>query len=138
MTREYTCEQWALMDGVPPTGWEVVSNTCQVYLQDFYAPFAAFTPEFTADAIVPNVGRWYIWEGVISSDRLVIPLSELRLPSDPAQVKVEVRRQGYRPSEPGKPRDFWVNNVDNSIDFIVGTGKPSLNTFLGSVWVWKA
>lgn len=138
--REYTCEQWALMNGVPPSGWAMVSNTCQLYLEKFYSPFASFTPDFGAGGIVVGAGRWYLWEGVIggaNSDRLMIPTADLQLPSTEANVLVTVRRQDYLPSEPGKTRDFFVNTVDNSIDFVVGSGKPSLNTLKAYVKVWK-
>ena len=135
--REYTCEQWALMNSVPPAGWVTLSNTCPVYLRQFHAPYASFTPDFGAEGISVAGIRKYIWDGVVSANRVIIPISDLTLPSIEAMVEAHVNRVAYFPSEPGIIRDFYVNTVDNSIDFITGAGRPNLNGLKARIFVWK-
>lgn len=136
--RTFTCAQWAAMDGVPPGDWEVVQNTCADYLENLHSPFASFTPFFGAPGIsVTGAGRWYMWSGIVTANKLTIPIAELVLPSNEASVFVTINRQRYTPSRPGFTRDFAVNTVDNSLDFVVGGGLPSLNGLRGEVSVWK-
>ena len=126
ITHAFTCEEFALMDDTAPAGWEVLTNTCAFYLKDFHSPSASFTPDFG-----------YIWEGVIASNKATIPVSELTLPTREAHVEAYVNRQAYHPSEPGFVRDFFVNNVDNSLDFETGAGRPNLNGLKIKVYAWK-
>lgn len=136
--RTFTCAQWAAMDGVPPGDWEVVQNTCSYYLEQFHSPFASFTPAFgSPDISVSGSGRWYMWSGIVTGNKLTIPIADLVLPSNEAAVFVTINRQRYTPSRPGFTRDFAVNTVDNSLDFVVGGGLPSLNGRLAEVSVWK-
>ena len=137
VTRAFTCEEFALMDDTAPGGWEVIANTCAFYLKDFHSPFASFTPDFGAGGISTGTPRRYIWEGVIASNKATIPVSELTLPTREAHVEAYVNRQAYHPSEPGFVRDFFVNNVDNSLDFEAGAGRPNLNGLKIKVYVWK-
>ena len=37
-----SCEKWALLGGVAPSGWTVKSNTCANYARQLYSPFASF------------------------------------------------------------------------------------------------
>lgn len=135
--RSFTCEEYALLDGVVPDGWTVVSNTCAIYLKDFHSPYASFTPDFGASGIITETPRRYIWDGTVSSNRAIIPTDEVVLPSRELNVEVYVNRQAYYPSEPGETRDFYVNTVDNSIDFVTGAGRPNLNGLKIKVFVWK-
>lgn len=130
--REFTCEQVALMGGVP-SGWTVIKNTCGIYLYNIYSPYASFGLEITGNVVT---GSWYIYEGTVSSDEVAVPTGELLLPSDPRNVRVTVRRQMYHPSEPGKVRDFSVDTALNKIVFTPGRF-PSLNGQKATVEVFK-
>lgn len=137
ITRAFTCEEFALMDDLPPDGWEVITNTCAFYLKDFHSPFAAFTPDFGAGGITTGTPRRYMWQGVISGNRAIIPVSELTLPTREASIEAYVNRDTYHPSVPGHVNDFFVNNVDNSLDFETGAGRPNLNGMKIKVYAWK-
>ena len=114
ITRTFTCEQYALMNDTLPSGWTITNNTCGVYLGQLRSPYASFGLEIDGTRLP---GNWYTYEGVIASNRVIIPTGDLVLPGKPDNVFVIVRRQEYHPTVPGDMRDFTVNNTDNSIDF---------------------
>ena len=113
--REFTCEQYALMGGLP-AGWTLIKNTCGLYLQKIASPYAAYSLDPSSSAVG---GRWHLWDGTVALGKVTVPLAELALPADAAAIRLIVRRQMYRPSEPGMVRDFFVNNTDNSLDLVV-------------------
>lgn len=114
VTRTLECSQYALLNDTLPAGFTITENTCGIYFQSFRSPFASYGIDFGSVALP---GRWYSYEAVISSDQVVIPTDNFTLPSNPDNVFVIVRRQQYHPDVPGDSRDFFVNIVDNSIDF---------------------
>ena len=114
VTREFTCEEYALSDYTVPLGFTITENTCGIYMQSFRSPFASFGIDFAGTALP---GNWYTYKGTIASNRVIVPTSEFTLPSNHHNTQVIVRRQTYQPTVPGEVRDYSVNNADNSIDF---------------------
>lgn len=114
VTRTFTCEQYALMGYSLPAGWTMTGNTCGIYMELIHSPFASYGLDLTGGALP---GNWYVYEGVVADDRVIIPTDAFTLPSNWNNVFVIVRRQQYHPDVPGDVRDFFVNNADNSIDF---------------------
>jgi hypothetical protein len=132
LVAEITCAQFALYGGVAPAGWTVKENTCGYYTNDHLTPFASLG---LTGAPGGPPGRWYYYTATVEDGRVIVPSSEIILPTTHTNVFCIIRRQEYSPTEPGIVRDFTVNNDDNSIDFI-----PSLSTLNGqscSVKVFK-
>lgn len=128
--REFTCEQYALMgDDVP--GWTITENTCGIYVDLLRSPYASFGLELSGTALP---GNWRTYKGVVASNKITIPVAELKLPSNPHNTMVIVRRQHYHASVPSETRDYTVNNSDNSIDFEPGL---NLNGQIAYVKVFK-
>lgn len=119
LEREFTCAQYAHLNDILPAGWVVAENSCGQYFELFRSPEAAFGLTVTG-ATVP--GGWVSYEAVISSNRVIIPTAAFRLPSNPDNVRAIVRRQEYHPNVAGDVRDFAVNLIDNSIDFLPSLG----------------
>ena len=114
VSREFSCEKFALMGFVLPAGWTYISSTCGIYFDYFRSPFASYGIELSGSSLP---GRWYPYQATIVSDRVIISTATLTLPTIHDNVEVWVRRQRYHPSDPVTSRDFEVNNTDNSIDF---------------------
>lgn len=119
VSREFSCEQFALMGSALPTGWTYISSTCGIYFDYFRSPFASYGIEFSGTTLP---GKWYPYQDTITTNRVIIPTATLVLPTIHDNVEVYVRRQRYQPSDPVTTRDFTVNNTDNSIDFESGLG----------------
>lgn len=119
VAREFSCEAFALMGYVLPSGWTYVSSTCGVYFDYFCSPFASGGLELSG-AQLP--GRWYTYEAALSSNRVIIPTSTLVLPTIFDNIEVHIRRQRYYPSDSVTTRDFTVNSAANSLDFEASLG----------------
>lgn len=131
ITRTFSCGQYALMGNDVPSGWTITENTCGVYADLFRSPYASFGLDLTGTRLP---GAWYTYKATIASNRVIIPVTSILLPSNHNNVRAIVRRQEYHPSEPGEVRDFAVNNIDNSIDFVSGL---NLNGQIAFIKVFK-
>jgi len=131
ITRDFTCEQYALGGYALPSGWTVTENTCGVYFTKFRSPYASFGIEFNGTSLP---GSWHTYKGTIASNKVIIPTTIFLLPSNYNNSMVIVRRQVYHASEPGETRDFTLNYTDNSVDFESGLG---LNGQIAFVKVFK-
>jgi len=130
ITREFTCEQYALMgDDIP--GWTITENTCGIYVDLLRSPYASFGLDLAGTSLP---GNWRTYKGVVAANKVTIPIAELKLPSNPHNTMVIVRRQHYHPSVPSETRDYTVNNSTNSIDFEAGL---NLNGQVAYVKVFK-
>lgn len=114
IARSFSCAQYALLNNTLPTGWVETSNTCGQYFGLLRSPEASFGLELNS-AVLP--GGWYSYEGVITSDEVVVPTSAFVLPTNPDNTIAIVRRQQYHATVPGDVRDFTVDNVNNKIIF---------------------
>lgn len=119
ITRDFTCEQYALAGYALPSGWSVTESTCGIYAGMFRSPYASFGLDLAGTALP---GSWNTYKAVITSNRVIIPAVVFLMPSNPHNTMAIVRRQNYHASIPGETRDYTINYVDNSIDF-----EPGLN-----------
>ena len=130
---EFDCAQWAIMSDASKAPWTVVENTCGIQTS-VGSPYASSSFLFTLSGIVTanapitieivdgvyvlSLNAPKVYEGVIASNKVIIPTSEFTLPDDINNVQsVVVRRQMYNASTPTDTRDFDINYVDNSIEF---------------------
>jgi hypothetical protein len=109
-----TCEQWSLLEYVAPSGWVLTENACGAYLDNLRSPFASFGLTLESTRLP---GAWYVWEGTVTAGVLTIPTAELTLPSAPNNTHVIIRTAYYCASEPGKTRDYTIDNILNKITF---------------------
>jgi len=128
-----TCEQWALLDFVEPSGWTLTENSCGAYLQNLRSPFASFGLTLGGTSLP---GRWYVWEGTVTAGVLTIPTAELLLPSQPANTYVIIRTAHYCASEPAKTRDYTIDNTANNITFRTNL-QAAINGQLARVFAFK-
>lgn len=119
ITRDWTCEQYALAGYALPSGWTVTENTCGIYAGLLRSPYASFGLDLAGTALP---GSWYTYKAVIASNQVIVPTTSFLLPSNPNNTMAIVRRQQYQASVPGDVRDYSLNYTDNSFDF-----EPSLN-----------
>lgn len=120
---EVSCEQFALYGGIAPAGWKVKENNCGYQTNEHLTPFASLG---LTGAPGGPPGQWYSYTGTVTGGEVVVPSSEIILPTNHANVICIIRRQQYDATEPGIVRDFTVNNDTNTIEFI-----PSLSTLNG-------
>lgn len=116
ITRDFSCQQYALLGNALPSGWTLTATTCGLLQANFLTPFAA--SGLAGNGAAAAKGKWHLKEATVGSpntNRVMLPLT-FPLPSDAANVRLVVRRQQYLPTEPGAARDFAVNTAENSLD----------------------
>lgn len=116
ITRDFSCQQYALLGSTLPAGWTLTVNTCGLLQANFLTPYAA--SGLAGNGTTVAKGKWYLKEATVgapNANRVMLPLTFL-LPADASGVRLVVRRQQYLPSEPGAARDFTVNIAENSLD----------------------
>ena len=131
VTREFTCDQYALGGFALPAGWTVTENTCGIYMESMRSPYASFGLDFAGTSLP---GAWYTYKGTIALNKVVVPTSAFLLPSNYNNSMVIVRRQVYQASAPSETRDYTLNYTDNSVEFESGL---NLNGQIAYIKVFK-